>query len=159
MKTYIILDLDNTIADDSWRIPKINWQRQNPLDRYHDYHSLSAFDKVGNDHLLATRHHILIFTARPVRYRAITEEWLRRNGIEYEHLLMRNDNDHCHSVVLKAKMLNWLPEMYGIAWDKIFAAYDDRKDVVEMFEKCGIAAACVPIHDTCAYTNPNEETA
>jgi hypothetical protein len=24
---YIILDLDNTIADDAWRIPEINWQK------------------------------------------------------------------------------------------------------------------------------------
>jgi len=30
MSTYVILDLDNTIADDAWRIPSINWQWSNP---------------------------------------------------------------------------------------------------------------------------------
>jgi hypothetical protein len=99
----IILDLDNCIANDAWRIPKINWQKENPLDRYHDYHSLSGFDELGNGDIL-TRHElaeIVIFTARPVLYRAVTEEWLRRNGVNYEYLVMRNNNDHCHSLELK----------------------------------------------------------
>ena len=38
--SFIILDLDNCIADDQWRISRINWQHKDPMRRYHDYHSL-----------------------------------------------------------------------------------------------------------------------
>ena len=71
--SVIILDLDNCIADDSWRIPKINWAAEDPLNRYHDYHSLSGFDTAHNHDLyINTRCDIVIFTARPIMYRALT---------------------------------------------------------------------------------------
>lgn len=155
--TYIILDLDNTIADDSWRIPRINWQHDDPFRRYHDYHQLSAFDKTGNEHLFKeTENRIIIFTSRPVHYRSMTEEWLARKGINTDFLLMRNNSDHCKSVDLKEKMLNWLAE-YGVDLKDIACAYDDRPDVVEMYLKRNIKADLVKIHDVCAYTKPNGE--
>lgn len=158
---YIILDLDNCIADDAWRIPKINWQKSDPLDRYHDYHSLSGFDRLGNEDILA-RHksdEIIIFTARPVHYSTLTQEWLRRNGVNYDCLVMRNNNDHCPSLALKRKMLHWLPEIYDIPLNKIVAAYDDRSDVVAMYREEGIQAFQREIHNVCAYTKPIEEAA
>lgn len=156
----IILDLDNCIADDAWRIPKINWQKENPLDRYHDYHSLSGFDELGNEDILA-RHaldEIIIFTARPVVYHAVTEEWLRRKGVDYDYLVMRNLNDHRHSLELKRTMLRWLPDVYDIPLESIVAAYDDRPDVVAMYKAEGIPAFQREIHNVCAYTKPVEET-
>jgi len=158
---YVILDLDNCIADDAWRIPKINWQKSNPMERYHDYHSLSGFDRLGNQDIL-TRHEsdeMIIFTARPVLYSALTQEWLRRNEVNYEYLVMRNNNDHCHSLELKRKMLHWLPDIYGIPLDKIIAAYDDRSDVVAMYKEEGIPSFQREIHNVCAYTKPTEEVA
>lgn len=158
---YIILDLDNCIADDAWRIPKINWQKADPLERYHDYHSLSGFDCLGNEDILQ-RHRldeIIIFTARPVHYSALTQEWLRRNGVDYDYLVMRNNNDHCPSLELKRKMLHWLPDIYDIPLDRIIAAYDDRPDVVAMYKQEGILSFQREIHNVCAYTKPTEEVA
>lgn len=158
---FVIFDLDNCIADDAWRIPKINWQKSNPMERYHDYHSLSAFDRLGNQYVLQ-KHRldvVVIFTARPVHYSALTQEWLRRVGVDYEYLVMRNNNDHCPSVELKRKMLSWLPEIYDIPLDKIVAAYDDRPDVIAMYKEQGIPASQLEIHNVCAYTKPIEETA
>lgn len=154
--SIIILDLDNTIADDSWRIPKINWQHSDPMRRYHDYHSLSAFDQPGNRDLFENQpHDIVVFTARPVAYHAVTEEWLYRNKIPARALLMRNNEDHRKSVELKHEQLNWLVQHYNFSLQDIAGAYDDRPDVVEMFVKLGIKAECRPIHNICAYTNPN----
>jgi hypothetical protein len=155
---YVILDLDNCIADDAWRIPRIRWDKTDPLERYHDYHSLAAFDAVGNEDLFERGGlGVVIFTARPVLYRPATEEWLRRNRVAYHHLIMRNTHDHRKSVELKRQMLHWLPELYDVPWQRIVAAYDDRPDVVEMFRKHHIDAHVRSIHDTCAYTPPQQQ--
>lgn len=152
----IILDLDNCIADDEWRIPRINWQHEDPFRRYHDYHSLSPFDEVGNADLLKTEHGIAIFTARPEHYRALTEEWLRHNDITFKHLLMRNNDDHRHSLQLKREQLDHLRRFHGVPFCSIIAAYDDRPDVVAMYRAAGIKAEVRAIHDNCAYTPPKE---
>ena len=160
MKPYIILDLDNCIADDSWRIPRINWHKANPMERYHDYHSLSGWDRLSNARIAHDpQFDYVVFTARPLLYRAITEEWLQRWGVFYKYLIMRNNEDHTPSVELKNKMLNWLPEFYGIKLDQIEAAYDDRQDVVDMYRINGVNGQLLSIHDVCAYTNPNKEAA
>lgn len=154
--SMIILDLDNTIANDVWRIPKINWQHADPLARYHDYHSLSAFDAPGNEDLFKERDDIIIFTARPVHYHAITEEWLNRNGVNFQVLLMRNNDDHSHSKDLKLRQLAWLQNDYGINKSDIFCAYDDRQDVVDAYLAAGIHAEVRSIHNVCAYTRPSK---
>lgn len=158
----IIVDLDNCIADDSWRIPRINWQKRDPLERYHDYHSLAAFDKLCNEDILfgarAGVDQIVVFTARPTMYHAATEEWLRRNNVPFKHLIMRNNNDNRPSLELKRTMLHWLPELYGVPWGSIVAAYDDRPDVVEMYRKHHLPGYVRAIHDVCAYTPPSNNT-
>lgn len=158
--SVIILDLDNTIADDAWRIRKINWQKTNPQERYHDYHLLSAFDEAGNTDLFRNcEHRIVVLTARPVAYHALTTEWLMRKGVAVEHLIMRNNGDHRHSRDLKRMQLQWLPQLYGIGLDEIQCAYDDREDVVQMYREHGVTAQVRSIHNVCAYTAPTKETA
>lgn len=155
MKKFIILDIDNTIANDAWRIPKINWSIENPAARYHDYHSLSAWDEPGNTELfIGSQHNIAVFTARPVAYRATTEEWLKRAGVEYNILIMRGEDDHRHSRDLKRHQLHSLLAHFDTGYGMIEAAYDDREDVIEMYRKFGINAHVRPIHNVCAYTRP-----
>jgi hypothetical protein len=127
------------------------------MERYHDYHVLSGFDKVGNRDIFEQHPDAktIIFTARPVHYAALTKEWLRLNDVPYEYLVMRNNNDHRHSLELKQTMLNWLPHIYGVPMEEIVAAYDDRPDVVAMYLRAGINAEKREIHNVCAYTKPN----
>lgn len=152
---YIIVDLDNCIADDSHRINRINWQHEDPFRRYHDYHLLSGFDKVGNRDLLEGISEIIIFTARPEHYRALTEEWLKRNNIEFAHLFMRTEGDHVHSRELKCGQLLSL-SVHNVPLGSVVCAYDDRPDVVDMYKKFGIPAEVRAIHNLCAYTKPKE---
>lgn len=155
--SVIILDLDNCIADDSWRIPKINWAAEDPLNRYHDYHSLSGFDTAHNHDLyINTRCDIVIFTARPIMYRALTEEWLRRHGVGYQLLMMRDMEDHSPSTELKHKQLMALFNNTDIKAGDIVGAFDDRPDVVAMYAKFGIPSQVKFVHDVCAYTKPKE---
>lgn len=153
----IILDLDNCISDDAWRIPKIRWQQTDPMRRYHDYHLLAGFDKLANKHLLSPDLPLVIFTARPVMYRAITEEWLERNGIAIYALLMRNDNDHRSGPDVKETQLSWLLGAYNVSKSQIDMAYDDRPEIVEMYQRNGIKARQVAIHDVCALTPIHSE--
>lgn len=147
--TFIILDLDNTIFDDAWRIPRINWKEQDPFKRYHEYHSLAPFDEIGNVDLFEnTPHEIIIMTARPVHYRAQTEEKLLRHGIDPALILMRNTSDHVHSKELKRQQLCSLKPAHGILREDIVCAYDDRQDVVDMYRRTlGIKAEVRRIHN------------
>ena len=153
----IILDLDNCISDDGWRIRYINWSEENALRRYHDYHLLAAFDRVGNQELFAkTPHHIVVLTARPILYRAATEEWLRRAGIFPAVLMMRDNDDHQHSRDLKRQQIQAVMQQHNLPAEAIACAYDDRPDVIEMYRELGIKAEVRFIHDQCAYTNPTQ---
>lgn len=152
----IILDLDNCISNDLWRIKHIGWQHKDINRRYHDYHLLAGFDECRNRELFEGRGDIAVFTARPVMYRAITTEWLARNGVHWKHLLMRNDSDHSHSVDLKERQLNWLISHYDVPLGSITHAYDDRPDVVEMYKRRGVPASVRFIHNVSAY-KPKEE--
>jgi len=153
----IILDLDNCIADDAWRIRYIDWSFEDPLSRYHNYHLLAGFDRVGNQELFTkTPHDVIVFTARPIMYRAITEEWLRRAGVVPAVLMMRDNNDHQHSRDLKRQQLLALLDNSALTISDIDCAYDDRPDVIEMYRGLGVNAEVRFIHDQCAYTNPNQ---
>lgn len=157
--SVIILDIDNCIADDSWRIPRINWEIEDPFVRYHDYHSLSAFDVAHNhDLFLGFKGDIVIFTARPIIYRPATQEWLKRNGVAHSVLMMRDMDDHRHSVELKKAQLEAMLGNSNLTIDKIKGAFDDRPDVIEMYKSMGIEGAQLRcIHDVCAYTKPKEQ--
>lgn len=152
----IILDLDKTISNDAWRIQHIQWQHKDPNRRYHDYHILAGFDECRNKELFEGRDEIVIFTARPVMFRAITVEWLARNGVAWTHLLMRNGEDHSHSVDLKERQLNWLVSHYDVPLSKISHAYDDREDVVAMYKRRGVPATVRRIHNVSAYKQKEE---
>lgn len=145
----IVFDLDNTIADDGWRINKIEPAVVDIFWRYHNYHSLSGFDEVGNRKLILNAPEVaqIIFTSRPVSYRTLTEEWLRRNGIQFKHLVMRGNDDHRSSVEVKRDQLKIVAKYFDLRPSDIIAAYDDRQDVVDMFRSFGILASLAPLHN------------
>jgi hypothetical protein len=149
-----LIDLDNCLCDDEWRIPYILWQKTNPMERYHNYHLLGAFDNIGNKSVLLQRDvEIVILTARPVFYAAATTEWLKRRHIAYKHLMMRNNNDHRKSAHVKETMLNALlqHDEYEVKKEDIKMAFDDHPAIIEMYKANGIPATQLSIHSTSAY--------
>lgn len=147
----IILDIDNCIADDEWRIPHVDWKRTDPMARYRKYHELSPWDVVRNMVLYYHEPECLVLTARPVLYRIATEEWLRRAGVRALHLVMRNNDDHRPSLDVKRQQVRWLVEHYDVKLDSIRIAYDDRPEIVAMYQSLGIPAEVRAIHNTTAY--------
>ena len=155
---FRILDLDNCISDDEWRIPFINWSEKNPTERYKAYHSGCGLDEFKNQHLVNEREDgdlILIFTARPESVLKQTMEWLKRNVPATFMLCMRNDNDNSSSVEVKRKFLLEFKEFAPTIFENIKVAYDDKEDVVQMYRSFGIEAHVVSIHNTSAYQKAN----
>ena len=154
-----IVDLDNCISNDEWRIPRINWELQGE-ERWDEYHTLVEQDQPCNIERLCVDIEdvpIVIFTARPEKFRAKTRRWLANVTGLSERVVciyMRPDGDNSSSVNLKQSFLDDLAESRAIYPEHILVAYDDREDVVEMYKSRGINAEVLKIHDTCAYTDP-----
>lgn len=139
MQRAIIVDLDGTIADDRWRRSRIREGTCDQFTRYHDYHSLAAFDALGNRELLEVEHRVLVVTARPEHYRVLTEEWLRRTGARWSALYMRAKCDTRGSVKLKEDILRRIDS------ELVVHAYDDRPDIVAMYRSHGVPATVVTL--------------
>lgn len=136
----ILLDLDNTISDDAWRHQYVRYQMSDGKRRYHDYNQLCGFDECRNHHLFEDLkgNELIIVTTRPNYVRPQTKEWLRRNKVPFKHIIMRNNSDTRFSAELKKQQLLDIRQHYNIAFDDIECAYDDRKDVIDMYTKFGV---------------------
>lgn len=147
-----IFDIDNCIAADAWRANLIDFNNPDIDARYHAYHLKLSEDKFENQavfyHWASSADLVAFITSRPERYRKETQAWLNKNIDGLVHaaqfvMLMRADNDKRRSVEVKADLLRVLrhkfPE-FNFPTD-VIAAFDDRKDVIDMYRKCGITTA------------------
>jgi len=166
-RPVIILDLDNCIANDEWRIPFIDWNNQNRDERYHVYHALGGYDGApdldwlfaflaGHSLKLETEFRVFVLTARALRYRRATEWWLKEHlPWPVEGLLMRNTGDNRHSAPLKRSQLQTLLELHDVAPEDILFAADDRQEVLDAYRSVAdIPTMRYAIHDTDAYNDP-----
>ena len=150
MPRILITDLDNCISDDKWRRDRILSEQAQaaienpPYNRFHEYHSLAAFDKMGNENffkpLLAEDYDLLcVFTSRPRMFQSMTDEWLSRNNVWADRLYMRDDDDDRPPVELKRKMLGQLmDEWKAISKSIRIEAFDDDREIVQMYHDAGV---------------------
>lgn len=167
----IILDLDNCIANDEWRVPLIRWDKTG-FERYHAYHAAAYYDEPRTGWILGAliNHGVdvervvvdaFVLTARPVVYRELTEQWLRKHLpllVRLKGLLMRNHGNYCHSVDVKKEQVAQMLEHWDVDIGDIIFAADDRSDVIEMYKGLGLRPLQQAIHSTCAYTEPSART-
>lgn len=131
-----IIDLDNCISGDQWRLKFIEPYHEKPNDRYWAYHNRCDEDSSCNLDLvryLTSKYRLLVFTSRPETVRFKTENWLLKHSIHHDLMYMRPNTDHSTSVDLKRQMLSWLPAAYDVQ-----VAIDDRQDVLDMYRQQGI---------------------
>ena len=139
---YVILDLDNCISDDEWRVPAIEWEQTDFVKRFHEYHLHAAHDRIGNSHLFAGSPPIIIITGRPFAYWKLTVRWLHRHLVPYVGLYMRPYGGEGTSAPdLKRYLLHRFFHSTGATPDDIICAYDDRADIVDMYREEGLNAA------------------
>ncbi|QJB22110.1 hypothetical protein XccvBFoX7_gp52c [Xanthomonas phage FoX7] len=141
---FVIFDIDGCIADDEWRF-QFCQEDESPDVRYEHYHAASGRDQALSAGLSAwhgvrsTGAFPIFITARPEKFRAITENWLLNHiGVDVAKdgaLFMRHNGDTGGSVDIKS---NITAEIINAANEtrhqiKIIAAYDDRADIVTMY--------------------------
>lgn len=138
-KPVVIYDLDSCVSDDRWRL--------HLLPDYDTYHFFCPNDLPANKEIWPKNldeFTPIIMTARPEKFRAHTEAWLKQNGFLYVELYMRENNDMRTSPEIKQDMI-----MKKLNKDymkpKIALAYDDRDDVLETYSKMGIKTQKVEI--------------
>lgn len=132
--SYVIVDIDGTIADVRHRLHYIQSRKRKNWPGF--FASMDKDTPIENMveyvRKLAADHRILIVTGRPERYRAPTERWLGTHGIPYQELYMRRNGDHRPDYESKAEVLR------NFHRKQIVLAIDDRPPVCDMWEKNGV---------------------
>ncbi len=85
---------------------------------------------------------VILLTGRPESIREATELWLTQYYVEYDRLIMRSWEDNfLKAPIFKKKMY----ETY--IKDKVFCAYDDDEEIIQMWNELGIVAFKVYVID------------
>jgi FMN-dependent NADH-azoreductase len=129
----VVFDLDGTLADtdDPRGLHKVH----HPTFEY-EAKNADVFDDMADKlrDLKDDGKKIVILTARSAHYRDVTEDWLHKNDIPYDELVMRPTDNHDKDKIVKRDLMeeDILPH-YDVK-----KAYDDKKKNRKMFEKLGI---------------------
>jgi predicted secreted acid phosphatase len=133
----ILFDLDGTLCNVYHRRQYVatkprNWDAWN-AGIINDTPNLQVLEVFN---ALKDRFPIFFVSGRSDDYRGVTVQWFEKHGI-YEHdyngLLMRKYQDHRDDAIVKGEIADEIEKDY-----KIFAVFDDRKRVVDMWVKRGI---------------------
>lgn len=133
----IVIDIDNTLADATWREGLI---QEEGWDAFHaagkDDQPIKAMAKLMDALCGATQiTEIVALTARPNKYRAQTIQWLVSNNIYVDDVVMRPDDDYSPSKELKIKLAK---EYFKDCWDQVGLVIDDHEEVCAAFRAEGI---------------------
>lgn len=153
MLKAIIVDLDGTLADIAHRLHLIKQSMEECLQSGKDITECQNFkpdwdgfnelcledpviehNKYIVDHICIDMYlDIFILTGRSDKVKDKTIQWLRKHGIQYDHLIMRKDGDHRQDVEFKLEHVNNIKLTH-----RIICAFDDRDRVVKMYRDNGI---------------------
>lgn len=131
----VIFDIDGTLADCQHRIHYIsgtnkNWNLfyENCSDDIVIKQVSYLIDKFKCDFK------IILLTGRPESNMKLTLDWLDKNNIYFDELVMRKNNDFRKSPEFKKEnIFDLINEGYDI-----FCAFEDRQDCVEMYKSIGV---------------------
>ncbi len=144
---WAIFDLDNTITDINDRLDaatntqtgKLNYGllHRNDLIEKYDKPIKTTIDLINNLAKFNTR--ILILTARADSTRKTTIDWLTRNKVVYDSLIMKSDKDtYMKSFTWKEKKMKKFMDLHNISFEQIVLSCDDYGKNQLMFESWGI---------------------
>ncbi len=147
----VIFDIDGTLAIVRHRLHHL----EGKIKDWVSFHDAMVDDPINEAVVWLARHlgegphspnatndyEIIIVTARHEDYRDHTVKWLQDNGILYNKLFMRANDDKRPDDVVKAKILEQIiDEGY-----EPFLVIDDRPEVVKMWRSYGLTCLqCAP---------------
>lgn len=148
-----VLDLDNCLFDDQWRLPKINQFIPLCDEKYDDYHAAHVRDSFVPHaksmlipSLLERDFHFIVCTGRTEKYRQTTMQQLEVHYPEvvsserFVTLIMRPDGDTTPTAQLKiAQLKNYLENSFNcVDASKVWRlGVDDRNDVLNAYASAG----------------------
>jgi len=77
---------------------------------------------------------VFLLTGREERFSKVTNQWLNRHQITYDHLLMRRTADKRPSYIVKEEI--WSANIKGKY--NVFFVLDDRKQDIDMYRSRGL---------------------
>lgn len=136
MDKAIICDLDSTLTDVEHRVhfvkgEEIDWKSFSDAmvdDTLNEwcFEIISTMRKSG--------YKIIFVSGRGEKYRKVTEDWLKKFNVEYDHLFLRARKDYREDPEIKKEIyLNNIKDKYEVLF-----VMDDRKSVVEMWRNIGL---------------------
>jgi FMN phosphatase YigB (HAD superfamily) len=128
----VIFDMDSTLCNIDHLLPL--WE----TDRDQFYARLGEAKVVKPIRTLFNRvsrkgDESIIYTARPEKTRITTGWWCQDNGIYYDEMYMRADNDDRDDVEVKVDMLTEA----GLTPDKVLFIVEDKTKVVNKLRELG----------------------
>lgn len=128
----IICDLDGTLCNNTHR--QHLWQQNRA-----EFFRRAEFDEPNRDvfwlvNSMFPNATVCMATGRPAGNFLITQKWLHDTHVNYDCLLMRDQDDHRPDAMVKYDML----QMIRRACPPIKLAIDDRPEVVEMWRTNGV---------------------
>lgn len=137
----VIFDIDGTLADVSERIHHLHRTPKN----WPGFFAGMVQDKAIHamvrlcNLLFDAGLHIVLCSGRSEEHRAVTKQWLAREGVRYHDLRLRKDGDRRSDVIAKREMLA------GLDKSSILFVVEDRSRVVDMWRKEGLVCLqCAP---------------
>lgn len=128
-KPIVIVDVDGTLADSSWRAPL--FLNSDPKD-WDGFFAAAATDKPIEAVQKWVRtlywsheYEIVIMSGRSDDYCDLTVKWLYTHSIPFDHILMRKRGDKREDWIVKRELFNMLPK------DQVAFVIDDREQVIE----------------------------
>lgn len=140
----VIYDMDGTLCD--VRPVRHHVRAEEGKSRnFHAFHVESEFCPP-NIHVLEMAKEtkelglsVVIVTAREERYRALTDRWLKKHGVEYDTLITRPYGDQRPDYETKKDILAQVSKYY-----RVVHAVDDNPNVLTLWREHGIAVTEVP---------------
>lgn len=137
----VIFDLDGTLCDITHRRPLVEGQEKNWGEFYRQcVNDIPKPPVIKIFHLLQSAGNtMVIFSGRSDVVRKETYQWLRKNDIKPDILIMREDGDFTPDDKLKQKWLKIINK------SDILCVFDDRDRIVKMWRGEGLT--CFQVAD------------
>ena len=141
----IVVDVDGTIADASWRQHHLLVKPKNWNGFWKDMEKDPSYDDIVwlVKQLHSNGNRIIICTGRQYRHREQTEFWLKQNDIPYNEIYMRETDDHRDDSIVKVELIN---QMRKDGYDP-YLILEDRDRVVKAYRDIGLRVLQVKYGD------------
>ena len=143
-KKKIIFDLDGTLAlIDSRRELSIGDNGKMDWDTFFNPKMISLDDPntpvINMAHIFKSQgFRILIFSGRSGRTLNATMDWLKKHDVPFDTLMMRPLDKKSHFMKDSDLKQMWLDDSDIVDKDDVFAVFDDRDQVVDMWRDNGL---------------------